>query len=214
MQLTRNVLWVVGLSLCSAIALAYNGDPPEARTGAPSVGSMPAEGLCLDCHDGASVNSGGSITLLGLPPRYSPGGTYTLTVRLASTETASDTGRRWGFQLTAAKSLDGSGTGTFANVAGQGTMIADGIGSFSTRRYVQVDTSNYPGDVSPVEWQVQWTAPSPGVGAVQFFFSGVAANGSSGNGGDYVYKGSVGLDEDVTALAPVTWGDVKARYGS
>jgi len=202
---------VAALALCAAVAMAYDGNPPSARTGAPAMGGKNAEQLCTSCHGGHTVNTGGSVTLVNPPAYYVPGTVYTLTLQVESSGTAANSGRKWGFQLTAINAGDGTGAGTFANVSGQGTMIGTGSGSFATRQYVEVSGGNHAGAASPVSWQVQWTAPNPGVGEVQFHFAGLAANGS-GSSGDWVYSNSYAMPDAATPALKTTWGSIKARY--
>lgn len=202
---------VVVLVLGSGVALAFDGDPPTSNTGAPAIGGKAAEGVCRDCHNDFALNTGGTIELLNAPAYYQPGTVYTMTVRLTSGQTAADAGRVWGFQLTAVRNSDGNGAGTFADVAGQGTMIASGSGTFASRSYIEVGTGNRAGVASPVEWQVRWTAPNPGVGRISFFMSGNAADGASGNNGDWIYTGSFTSD-DITPTLPATWGGIKTSY--
>jgi hypothetical protein len=197
--------------LVSGVALAYNGDPPTSTTGAPAIGARPVEESCIDCHDSFGLNNGGSVQLINAPTYYQPGQVYAMTVRVTSSQTAGSSGRSWGFQLTAARFSDGNGAGTFATVAGQGTMIAAGSGSFASRSYIEVSNGDRPGAASPVEWQVQWTAPAAGTGQVAFFFIGVAANGAQGTNGDWVYTGSH-TTQDVTPTLPTSWGRVKTLY--
>lgn len=202
---------VAAASLVSGVALAYNGGPPESSTAAPPIGALPAEGSCYDCHDDGSLNTGGSVTLVNAPTHYTPGQTYVMTVRVTSSQTAGNSGRKWGFQLTAIRASDGEGTGTFANVSGQGTMIASGSNEFASRRYIEVSSGDRAGTASPAEWQVQWTAPSAGTGQVLFYFTGVAANGAQASNGDWVYTGALST-LDVTPTLPTSWGRIKSRY--
>lgn len=201
---------VASLVLGVAVAVANDGSPPRSRTNAPAIGSYPAEPNCSGCHSGNALNSGGAVALVNPPTWYRPGGTYRLTLRLTSTQTAGSSGRQWGFQLTA---LDPSGAaaGSFANVTGQGTMTATGTGSFAGRPYIEVDTGNHGGEASPVSWQFDWTAPATGVGSVSFWFVGLAGNGSS-TGGDWVYTGSYAIGDTTTPALPTTWGEIKKRY--
>jgi hypothetical protein len=207
------VLVLFGVALVGAVAAwASNGSPPRSRTGAPQIYAVAGEGMCVDCHSGSAVNDGGSVQLVSPPASYTPGTTYTLTFQLASSHTAGVSSRDWGFQVTALKATDGTGAGTFANIAGQGTIIGSGTGSYSTRRYVEVDTNDQAGVASPVQWQFQWTAPNPGVGAVNFYFSGVAGNGGGNTSGDWTYKGSQTILDSTTPVVSATWGKVKSRY--
>ena len=211
MNMRLIVRLMVLLTLVSGVAMAFDGDPPVANTGATAVGGKPAEGVCRDCHNDFALNTSGTIQLLNAPAVYQPGTAYTMTVRLTSSQTAGDAGRVWGFQLTAVRASDGNGAGTLANVIGQGTMIATGTGSFASRSYIEVGSDNRQGSSSPVDWQVRWTAPNPGVGRVHFFMVGNAADGGGGNNGDWIYTGSFSTD-DVTPVLPSTWGAIKALY--
>lgn len=209
--LVSRVLPPVLVLMSAALAFGYSSIPPSSRTGAPTIGAIASESTCRNCHGGNALNSGGDITLVSPPASYVPGNSYTLTVRLASSGTAANSGRRWGFQITAVKQSDGTGAGTLSNVAGQGTTLATGSGSYATRQYVEHDTGTHTGSSSPVTWQVQWTAPNPGVGDVGFYFSGVAGNGS-GSSNDWVYTGSQVVPDATTPTLRTSWGQIKSRY--
>ncbi len=209
-----HLLALAALAAWVAVALARSNGAPASRTGAPAIGTAPAEGLCTGCHGGNAVNSGGSVTILGVPLLYQRGTTYHLTVHLASTQTSGSAARVWGFQLTAVDSATGNGAGTFTIVNATQTGLVSGTSSFSTRRYVnQISGGQQVGANSPVEWQVDWTAPASGVTRVRFFAAGLAGDGDGGTGGDWVYTGSAASTDAVTPTIPTTWGDVKSLYG-
>jgi hypothetical protein len=200
------------LAIWAAIALARANGAPASRTGAPVVGTAPAEGLCTGCHSGNAVNTNGSVTVLGVPPLFRAGTTYRLTVRLASTQQNGNASRTWGFQVTAVDTANGQGAGTFAVVNASQTSFVNGSGSFSTRQYVNQNSGGTKGGAaSPADWQVDWTAPATGSTRVKFFVAGLAGDGS-GMGGDWVYTGSVASTDTLTAALPATWGQVKAQY--
>jgi hypothetical protein len=208
-RITVAVAVVVGASL----AIASSDGPNTRLTGAPAIGSIGAEGTCQNCHGGNALNSGGSIELLDAPTLYSVGRTYTVRVRLSSTQTAAQTSRLWGIEMTAVRMSDGQGTGTFANIAGQGTTIANGSGSYATRQYVaQAAAGLHSGAASPAEWQVQWTAPATGVGAIAFYLAGLAANGNGNTSGDWVYTTSFAAQDTTTPTRTLTWAQVKDHY--
>jgi hypothetical protein len=192
------------------IVIASSGGPPASRTGAPACGTKTAETTCRGCHSDFAIDSGATLQLVNAPNFYVAGVTYTFSVRIASTQTVGNAGRVWSFELTAVNMADGNGAGTFANVVGQGTQIKSGSGQYSTRRYIQ-STTDAVGATTPVEWQVQWTAPDPGVGSVGFFATGVAGNGTGSNKGDWVVSTS-SVMQDVTATEAISWGKVKAIY--
>lgn len=194
----------------AAIAYAKTSGAPAAKTGAPGISSAPAEGLCSDCHDGA-IADGGSIAVLGLPTLFRAGATYRLTVHLASTHTFGSS-TVWGFQLTSADQATGAGAGTFALVNATETKLVSGTGSYSTRRYVdQTSSGTRTGAASPVEWQVDWTAPASAASGIVLYASGLSSDGS-GTGNSWVYTGSAVSADTVTAAIPLTWGSVKRRY--
>jgi len=203
-RVTTPVLAAFILIVGSAIAFASSSNPPASRTGAPS------ESTCLSCHSGHTQNSGGSIQVLDAPMLYRAGSTYRIRVRIASTNTSGDVNRRWGFEITAINSNDGTGTGTFANVAGQGTSTTTGSGGLASRTYVR-HTDARQGQASPAEWAFDWTAPPAGNIPVMFYVAGVAGNGS-GSSGDWVYTNTWAAADTTTPVAATTWGQVKARY--
>ena len=205
---------VAAIIAWAAVAYARTAGAPASKTDAPAVASAPAEGLCTDCHDnanGGAVNDGGSITVLGVPPLFRAGTTYRLTVHLASTHTFGSN-NVWGFQLTSADQATGGGTGTFTLVNATETKLVSGTGSFSTRKYVDQTSSGIKtGTASPVEWQVDWTAPGSAASGVAFYAAGLSSDGS-GSGNSWVYTGSAASADTVTAVIPRTWGAVKRQY--
>ncbi len=212
----RTWVYVVALGalgIWAAIALARSNGSPASRTGAPAVGTAPAEGLCTGCHSGNATNTNGSVTILGVPVLYQGGTTYHLTVHLASTQTSANSTRVWGFQLTAVDSTTGNGAGTFTITNATQTGLVSGTSSFSTRRYVnQISGGLQGGAVSPVEWHVDWTAPASGVTTVKFFAAGLACNGDGGTSGDWAYTGSASSTDVATPTIPASWGQIKSLY--
>lgn len=197
----------------ASLALAFSDGPRTSRTGAPAIGPIAAETTCRSCHGDFAINTGGSVEILGAPSLYSTGRTYDIRVRVNSAQTTGSPSRVWGFELTAVRMSDGQGTGTFADVAGQGTVIQNGTGSYSTRQYIgQAAAGLKTGAASPVEWLVRWTAPASGPGAITFYAVGMAADGDGNTGGDYVYSTSFAAQDTTTPTLPMSWGKVKDRY--
>lgn len=205
-------LLLVALScLTAALAVARSSGPAASRTGVPAIAGIAAEGTCLSCHSGNAVNSGGSVTLLGLPPYFTGGRTYRLTVHLASTQNAGTP--QWGFEMTAVDTATGLGAGTFAVVNATDTQIASGAGSYATRRYPeQTSAGSKFGVVSPVEWQVDWTAPVAGASRVRFYVVGLAADGDGTTSGDWMYQANAASTDSLTDAVPTTWGTIKHLY--
>jgi hypothetical protein len=215
------------LALVASLVSLANGNaslstgPPASRTGAPAIGGVVQENLCTMCHsDFAPNNPNGSLQILDLPDWYSPGITYRLRARLASTANAAAPDRRWGFELTAVQASNGQGVGTFAvrgnqvgGVGGDTLRIVSGTGVYSTRRYVE---HLYEGtqfqQPSPVEWSFSWTAPAGGVGTVYFFAAGNAADGSGDPSGDWIYTTADSMRDTTTATVARSWGAIKRQW--
>jgi hypothetical protein len=166
--------------MAAATAYGFASGPPASRTGAPG------EQTCVVCHNG-TLNAGqGSVVIEGVPDVYTPGETYTLTVRVSHPDR-----RAWGFQITA---LDGAnkGAGTLALVNRNLTRLVNGSGQFAGRVYVE-HTSNgsFSGQPQKGEWEVNWTAPTTDIGRITFYAAGNAANNNDASSGDSIYTTSV-----------------------
>jgi len=204
---------LVTLGLWAAVAFAYPGGASSSRTGATAIGGLAAESSCRGCHSGNALNTGGSVSILGVPTLFRAGSTYRLTVRVASTQTSGSSTRNWGFQLTAVDTANGLGAGTFGVVDAAQTGIVNGSGAFSTRRYVnQLSGGVKGGTAAPADWLVDWTAPVSSSTGIRFFASGLAGDGDGSEAGDWVYTGTAASADTVTSAIPTTWGAVKASY--
>jgi len=213
---------VVGVTVAMSSA-HYSSGPLPSKTGAPSVGGLPSESNCTQCHltfgDGGPVNNlntpGGYVRILDLPSMYVPGNTYTVRVRLWSDSTVADTARRWGFQCTAVKAGDGAGAGSFEvrNVDSLQVIAADPSEPWPTRSYVEHTFNGiHAGEAGPGEWTFHWHAPAQPSGAVYFFVAGNAANGSQDPSGDWIFTAADTMQDTTTAVRPVSWGGLKARW--
>ncbi len=153
---------------------AFSAGPPVGRTGAPALGSFPAELTCQGCHSSFSVNSGpGSLTVTGVPATYTLGQEVTVTVTLTQADRA-----RYGFQATALDEL-GRKAGDLVLVAGDTrTQLANGTGNYAGRQYVHQTTAGFaPSGTNTGSWTFTWRAPATNVGRVTLYVSGNAANG-------------------------------------
>ncbi len=136
--------WLVAALLFSCAAWARNGGI-EAQS-------------CTGCHGTGSQQT--TVTLV--PSTFAPGDTITVRV------TMTGSGSRGGFFLTS------NGTGTFANVSGQGTRLSNGNVVHSTPK---------PASGGAVTFEARWTAPSS-MGGVVFDVATVLANGDGQRSGD------------------------------
>jgi hypothetical protein len=171
---------VMSLAVVAAVSvIAFSTGPPASHTGAPG------ESLCTSCHTSFPPNSGpGQLTLI-LPTTYTPGDVHTVRVRLQQINQ-----RRWGFQITAltpANQMAGSWIITDA----LRTQTVSGLG----RVYVEhTSQGTFAGTLNgPVEWEMNWQAPSTNVGNVTFYAAGNAANNDGFSIGDYIYSTSTSV---------------------
>jgi hypothetical protein len=187
--------------LLVARAYTYVDGPPANYTGAPG------ESTCVDCHSSHSLNeSGGSMTISGIPASYMPGAVYPLTVHVARTGQS-----RWGFEMTALKA-DGSRGGEWdANDVSGMTRVVDTNNeepTVSTPQYIeQTYDGSLDGRKDAAEWIFNWTAPAKGSGTVSFYAAGNAANGNLATTGDYIYSTSAQSAEG-SDIPAVTYGDL------
>ncbi len=185
-------LWIVRLASVIALvtgasmAVAFSTGPPASLTGAPAIGGVPAEDNCTDCHGSFPLNSpGATLEFLDVPEFYVPDSIYRLRVRMTSNFNPP---RRWGFEMTAIREVNGQGAGTFTVTGTTGIQIVPGTGVYATRRYVQhTPGGTYAGDNGPIEWTIRWLAPNVDIGRIFFFAAGNASNNNNGLGGDHIY---------------------------
>ena len=176
----------------ASVALAKISGPPKGVTGAPAIGSRPAEPNCQRCHDPSNLlnDPSGALQILDVPATYQLDTDYPIRVRLAHEWLVlPEKPIHWGFELTAARSDSGVGYGTF--VPGPGTQnvtaFAPWVGD-PTRRYISHDaTGIHEGDPGPVEWTFTWHSPSYPAPKVYFFAAGNSANGDSLSSNDFIF---------------------------
>ena len=196
-------LWTLGLivSLVGIYGLsgrsvgAFSAGPLPSRTGAPALGTFPAEANCTQCHrTNPEVNSGpGRLTIGGLPQGYSPNQEFTVTVMLTQEGRS-----RYGFQLTA---LDDSGNpvGTLTSTDTRTRTLSGAAGTFAARLYIEHTLEG----TNQGSWSFLWRAPAAAAGRVTFYVAGNAADGSGTNTGDFIYTNSASIQPAATST-PVT----------
>ena len=196
-------LWILRCTVIAvlvagaSLAFAFSTGPPASRTGAPAVGGVVAEPACTACHSSFPLNAAGAtLEILDVPEFYLPGTLYTLRVRMTSTFALP---RRWGFQITAVRALDGQGVGTFDIAGLSGIQVVNGSSPYATRRYVEhTSAGTFDNNSGPVEWTLRWRAPNTDLGRIFFFAAGNAANSNDFNTGDHIYT-----KRDTTDIHPL-----------
>ena len=177
-------------------AKANSSGPPTTNSGAPG------EQNCSSCHSDFAVNTGGgAVSINGLPPNYTPGASYPVTVTVNQTNAVI-----FGFQ---SSSLDRqnlqAGNFTLPAQSPQQLQILNGIVDGNQRRYVEhtINGTAPPAGVFETKsWTFNWIAPATRRGKVTLYAAGNGANSDGGTGGDYIY----------TANASVCSGAVQANF--
>ncbi len=152
----RGKTCVLILALLGAVMIA-----PSLMAEQDGIGGMVVDNGCV-CH-GAS-DSGVSVTLDGLPDKFSAGQTYDLTVTISGGPTAGGT-NAGGFNLDAS-------SGTLASTDANTQALTDGD-------LTHTETGN---DFRT--WAVQWTAPDSDKDGVTFTLLGNSVNGNNESAGD------------------------------
>ncbi len=134
---------------------------------------------CQLCHFGGELNEpAGSLTIEGLPERYTPGQAYRLIVRLRRPQMAAA-----GFQLSI-RTAAGAQAGTLA-------PADSGRAKVEAARGIQYAGHTEPGSrvstPGAAEWPLLWTAPATQAGLLTLSAAANAADGDHSPLGDYVY---------------------------
>lgn len=173
------------LALCALPFLAfgpwsgrapYADGPPPAHTGGFG------EPSCRACHFDNPLNEpSGSLTVSGMPDRFSPGDSYRITVALTRPGM-----QRAGFQL-AIRYAAGARAGTPAGVLLAGDSRVAVAAAPSGVPYAQhtIVGATLAGTDS-AEWTVEWRAPAR-AGTVSLHVAANAANGDQSEFGDHIY---------------------------
>jgi hypothetical protein len=162
--------------LClTRITTASSAGPPPARTG--GFGEM----TCHECHWENPINDPpGSLTFSGVPPTYTPGEAYTITVSVAHAES-----KRAGFELSARADGQPATSATAGQLRATDplTRVVDekGIAYISQS---DVGSKAVTGDTA--RWTFEWKAPTTGEPVI-FHVAANAANGDASPLGDYIY---------------------------
>lgn len=139
----------------------------------------PGEANCTQCHTGTTQDGTAENTFIvldGTTPvsNYTPGGTYTVSVQLASNPS------KKGFSATV---LDGTD-------AMAGNLVGSGVGgtqnfSAAGRDYVSHTASSNTS--ASALWFWTWIAPATDVGTVTFYVASNVTNDDSATSGDMIY---------------------------
>ncbi|HWY98703.1 MAG TPA: choice-of-anchor V domain-containing protein [Bacteroidia bacterium] len=175
-------------------------------SGSPFDGSTCAVG---GCHNGPPVAAPASWITSNVPKTgYIPGTTYTITCRAVNK--TSNHNSNFGFEFTPQEQKTGNGgvLGTLTNITTSGKGATQVV-TASPSAWVTHTSSSYTGTDSCV-WSFKWKAPSPGIGAVNYYAAfncGSGDNQSSGiiywDSAHFIQGSTVGVEQVTDAATEV-----------
>ena len=151
----------------------------------PNVTGGFGEQTCHLCHLDNPLNApGGALTLDGIPPSFTPGQPYPVTVAISRQGL-----RRGGFEIAArfaSGKQKGRQAGTWRLLDTRAQLIPGAVDKalvFVQHNQIGSRTAT-PGSNT---WTVEWTAPPAASGPVQFNVAANASNNDDSPLGDYIY---------------------------
>jgi hypothetical protein len=155
----------------------------------PNVTGGFGEASCHVCHLDNPINAPGwTLTIEGVPPAYVAGRIYNVTVTLSR-----ESLRRGGFEIAArfaSGRLRGKQAGAWRVLDGRAQLIPGA----KDQKLVFVQ-HNLAGSTTPTRgrntWTIEWIAPSPASGPVQFNVAANASNNDDSPLGDFIYVKAV-----------------------
>jgi len=175
--------FVLGL-VWTGILFAYASGPDPGVNGVFGPGTA-----CNVCHTGG-FNTGGSITISGLPAAWNPGQVYPLSV------TISRSAPRYGFQFSAVNNASLANAGSLSPGGNAKVSIISGFGiQFAEHNSISVNTNGI--------FTFNWTAPPAGFGTIRFNVAGNAANNDGTSSGDFIFIAAQNVPEASDTTAPV-----------
>jgi Secretion system C-terminal sorting domain/Reeler domain len=180
------------------ISSTKNGPCDAPLLGAGHSGA-PGEVNCTGCHGGTPNTGSGSLLfdLGGGTNDYTPGQTYTATVKLSQTEV-----NKFGFQVIALKDSNDSFIGSYTLTDPTNTRIINGsVG----KKYVGTTRcGSDAASLGSIQWSFDWTAPSTNQGTITFYLSSLATNHNNSTTGDDTYIKTLKLSPKSTGIYPLS----------
>ena len=179
------ILVLVGVLVsCLSLAVSAFKEGPY-----PNVTGGFGEQTCHLCHLDNPVNApGGSVALDGIPPAFTPGRTYPITVTISREGL-----RRGGFEIAARFAggrQKGRQAGSWRLVDARAQLIPGAVDKALT--FVQHNQAGSRAATPGANmWTMEWTAPPAETGAVQFNVAANASNNDDSPLGDYIYVKAV-----------------------
>ena len=147
------------------------------------------EQSCRLCHLDHPLNApGGQLTLAGVPPLFTPGEVYPITVTLAREDL-----RRGGFEIAARFAggrQKGRQAGTWQLTDARTQLIPGAVDKALT--FVQHNLAGSRSATAGTNtWTIEWTAPSDASAPVQFNVAANASNDDASPLGDFIYVAEI-----------------------
>lgn len=171
-------LAILSAALLAAPAWGHKAGPDPGHTNAPG------ENNCTSCHLG-TLNSGGGNVKVEIVGAATYGAGVKQTLRVTLTDS---TATRWGFQLSARLKDTSDKAGAFSLKDPTNTRMETVPSGLEYVSHTEAGTK--AGSASPAIWEVEWTGPPVGAGAVVFYVAGNAANRNGDITGDKIYAAS------------------------
>jgi hypothetical protein len=176
----RIVVLLAGFLLSLAVSTAAFKEGPY-----PNVTGGFGEQSCRLCHLDNPLNApGGQLTLAGVPPVFTPGSVYPITVTLAREDM-----RRGGFEIAARFAggrQKGRQAGTWKLTDARTQLIPGAVDKALT--FVQHNLAGSRAATAGANaWTIEWTAPADASAPVQFNVAANASNNDDSPLGDYIY---------------------------
>lgn len=179
---------LIPASLCLAIFLTSYSSGPAGSAGTDRTGAPFSNGTCNSCHFGGNYDASLDIQLIDgteSVQSYEPGKEYLLRIEV---QTGSGNPGGYAFQAVIVDDKEEQ-AGSFSNAPnGVNTPTLRG------RQYAEhsrVSTSSV--------FELNWTAPEEGTGAVTLYGAGNAVNGNGGTSGDDGTTASLTIEEGTSS---------------
>jgi hypothetical protein len=155
----------------------------------PNVTGGFGEQTCHLCHLDNPINApGGAVALDGVPPAFTPGQAYPITVTISRQGL-----RRGGFEVAArfaAGKQKGRQAGSWRLLDARAQLIPGAVDKALT--FVQHNQiGSRAATPGANTWTMEWTAPTESSAAVQFNVAANASNNDDSPLGDYIYVKAV-----------------------
>ncbi len=178
-----SLLVAVPIGLWAVSASAFKEGPY------PNVTGGFGEQSCHLCHlDNPLNDPDGSVNVSGVPPTFTPGEKYGVTITLTR-----DDMRRGGFEIAArfaSGRARGKQAGTWTVRDARAQLIPGAVDKALT--FVQHNLAGSRTATRGVNtWTIDWTAPAAGLAPVQFNVAANASNNDDSPLGDYIYLKSL-----------------------